>query len=937
MTEYSSSWTRLSFAPSTGRVSVEGDVYSVLGIAAEEITDSRDPLSVLPDSVAESLIEGNGIMRDTNLSIVIVPGDTRYANSVTVIKEKTPEYDLVTDIASGVAAFSPDGTILRWNRRMSFLFGPGERDVKGKKADDVLPAPVLYNWNSVLSSVHMGHEVRIEFRPSGDRKIEGVLSRGGPGVIGLFFDSTENYNTQKRLRTLNRLNQIYIQSTETGLILLDSRLRILLSNSGFASISEENGSLIGLQLHDVLPEESYRWVHEASERLLVEEKAEQTAIVPFRLGTGKELVVRHTLRAVRNEFNQAVNFVCLFQDKTEATGLRLEVDNLRKSLTGIAGIIEGMINSDSNRLCEKIQDITGSSAVARYLFNPSETLELKESHGSWPPGVKKDEPGGLGFPAFAWRGDGIHRIEGPELGNLSGHFTFCIVLPLGKGVQNRGFLVLCNPSDAGKDKAVLDLVTALVQLRTGNIPRKEALSGERISTQSHALLNHTLGSIPFPVGIFRRNGEAVYLNGFMESLAGISTRDFTKEDLAGLIDQGGRGLTLDSLASIEIPVSSVDRMIWRTLRRDGSLSAPCRFSVSIVEDPWLFSGDYGFLVTAVPLEQNLLQGGKTAPGSLPVEMLRSFIGIVTLQDEREVFSAVAKLCLENSLSGTIEFHRNGETAASFSKNDEEIMNGIWNTGPLFLLGGREYGTRISQGVNTTLLESICETLSSLRGSMIMKPAFSESARNIAEDVQSLVVYLENFCMESVRQTNAVLNLVEPADTFAGFARTILYSADTAVRASELLKSALSITRENFRIVSLERFLSGFHSSFTERGLRPPSLSIEDRLPEVMIVPQTVLQAVTMLCESRFPESVVAFSASSVESGGEAKASLAITGLTGEEFTGGDVDLGRRNLADGIFDSSAETAVIVQILSASGCRVDFSRADGIRLLFSGAVL
>ncbi len=313
MTDQNTSWTWLGFSPATGRLKVEGDPHSVLGLTAEDLIRSEDPLGILPGSVAGSLMEDRGIVRDSDLSIVILPGNARQCNTVTVIRERTPEYDLVSDMAAGVAAFTPDGTILGWNRRMSVLFGPRESDVKGRKASDILPSPVLYNWASVLSSAHMGHEVKVDFRPSGDRKLEGVLSRGGPGVIGLFLDSTENYSTAKRLRALNRLNQAYIQSTETGLILLDSRLRILLTNAAFSRISGERGLLTGMQLQDVLPEESYRWVHDASEKLLGEDRSEYSATIPFRRDDLGSLVVRHTLRAVRNETNQAVNFVCLFR------------------------------------------------------------------------------------------------------------------------------------------------------------------------------------------------------------------------------------------------------------------------------------------------------------------------------------------------------------------------------------------------------------------------------------------------------------------------------------------------------------------------------------------------------------------------------------------------------------------------------------------------
>ncbi len=931
MTETTSSWTRLSFSPSTGRLAVEGDPYAVLGRTSEELTGSRDPLAVLPATVARVLIEGDELVRDHENSLVIIPGDIKRFNTVTVIKERAAEYDLVMDLASGVASFSPDGKVLSWNRRMSVLFGPRERDVKGRKAEEVLPAPVLYNWTSVLSSVHMGHEVKIEFRPSGDKKIEGILSRGGPGVIGLFFDSTENYSTTKRLRALNRLNQAYIQSTETGLILLDSRLRVLLSNSAFERISGQKGSLIGLQLLDVLPDESYRWVHEASERLLGEENSEQTAMVPFKTGSGSELSIRHTIRAVRNEMNQAVNFVCLFEDRSELTFLRGEVDSLRHCLSGIESITDGMSDSESNGICGKIQEITGSTAVLRFTWDPSENLRLQESFGSWPSGLRREEPGELGFPAFVWRGDDFHIVEGSELGNLAGCFSRCVVMPLGKGVYNKGFILLCNPSDAGCDKVVINLVTSLMRLKTKTFSRSDVPSRDRASRMEEALITLILGNIPVPAALFRRNGAMEYGNAPMEKLTGLRTSDFQKEDLPGLIDPGRNGLTLDSLASVDLPGEGSDQMIWRARRRDGSETGLFSWNVAIVEDSRIFQSDYGFIVTAFPVDLDDETANGTSPGSIPVETIRALMGIITLQNESEILRRAAELCLDNSVSGTIEFQRNGETIVSFNKRGTDSVNTPWYAGPSLLLGGREFGTRITHGINVPLLESVCEILSSLRGTRIMKTAIADRSGRLEGDVRNLVSYLENFCLESVRQTSAVLSILEPADTFTGFARTMLYSGETASGATELLKTALSVSRENFRTVILDRFLSGFHSSFTKRGMRPPLLSIEDRLPEVMIIPAVILQTVSILCRSRASESVVSLSAYAIERDGEIDAVLKITGL-GDSFDHDDLDLGKRNLAEGLFDSFAELAVITGILEASGCRIHSFDKDGVHLVF-----
>ena len=86
------SWARLAFEPSSGEVKVDGDLFGVLGINADKLIQSSDPFSLLPNSVARGLIDGEEITRDQGL--VVIPGKSGTSNTVTLIAEQTADYDL---------------------------------------------------------------------------------------------------------------------------------------------------------------------------------------------------------------------------------------------------------------------------------------------------------------------------------------------------------------------------------------------------------------------------------------------------------------------------------------------------------------------------------------------------------------------------------------------------------------------------------------------------------------------------------------------------------------------------------------------------------------------------------------------------------------------------------------------------------------------------
>jgi len=921
----SSSWARLTFAPFSGEMLVDGDLFAVLGINPDKLASAADPFGILPASVAKSLIEGTEIVRDQELSLVLIPGNSGSSNTVTIIAEQMADLDLVADMAGGVVGFAPDGTILRWNTRMTHLFGPREKDVKGRNASDVLPCPVLYDWNSVISSAHLGHEVRVEFKPYGEKRVEGVLSRGGPGVVGLFRDSTESFKISKRLRALNRLNQAYLQSTGTGLLLLDSRLRILLSNSGFQRITGHRGSLIGLQLHDILSEDSYKWVHDASEHLFAEEKGEQSGIVSFVNQEGRPVTLRQTLRAVRNETNQALNFVCLFEDETDLTSFRNGVEHLQTNISGLARISREILKTEyveTGGVCEEILRITGSKAIAKYLYDSTETLILAGSAGNWSQGFPAEELSGFGFPSFVWSGDKQYKITSTEMGRLSNHFDFCLVLPIGKGVSNQGFLLLAESAltDSESDSDLLDLLCSLIKITDdiGNEKTARAAAEKQLDLAENFAAT-VLDGIPLPIAIVRTDGRVEHWNRAMELVSGVDAQKVGVEDITCLIDPEGEGFSLNSRASgLENRAGSLSAD-WSVKRRDGSTSAVHRWNVSVIEPSGSIYRDPSFLISGVPSissESFHVNVNNPASSSHGNKFIERIVALLSAESRMDVLRSLSEVCFlaDGDGDGVLEFAIDSQTVAAFPHGKKIDKDNLLSFQLPVDIMGMQYNIRASGSISQHTLKAVARLLA--HGG---KKLYSSelTAREIGSYSVGLAEYLEQFSSDSIEQNNAILHIVEGADPLAGFARTMLYSNETASRITNLLKLSVQINQDNFMEVYPDKFLTRLHSIFAGKGLRPPSLALADKMPPVLIMPDILLQCFALLCQLAVIDAVVRFKAWKSEDNEESGVFLSLQGLDESFQLLTSVEI-HQKLESGRFNSGTEAAIIFRILEAAGC-------------------
>ena len=919
----SGSWAKLSFAAFSGEMKVDGDLFEVLGINADKLARSTDPFSMLPDSVARGLIEGKEVFRDEELSLVIVPGKSGSSNTVILIAEQITDIDLVADLAGGVVGFAPDGTILRWNMRMTHLFGPRETEVKGRRASEILPSPVLYDWGSVISSAHLGHEVRIEFKPSGEKRVEGVLSRGGPGVIGLFRDSTEDYKTSKRLRALNRLNQAYLQSTGTGLLLLDSRLRILLSNTGFSRITGHRGSLIGFQLHDILSEESYKWVHDASEHLLAEERADQSGVVSFTNQEGRCVTLRQTLRAVRNETNQTLNFVCLFEDETDLIFYRNEVEQLKKNFLGISRISEEIVKSGhgkTSNICQEVLRVTRSKAVAQFLYDSSESLRLTGSAGNWPKGLLFEEPGGFGFPSFVWSAENYCKISSSEMGKLSDHFSFCTILPISTGVFNQGYLLLAESELSDSDSDLLKTVSSMVKIQNDIV---KEISARRVAEEhlerSEGFAETIIDGIPLPLAIVGMDGRVNHWNRAMEQVCGVSANEVTGADISNLIDPNSSGFTLDSLAFGSNLGKSRISTEWGVTRKDGSKSAVHRWNVSIIDTSVGLHGDAAFLISGVPSDNSPFLTDSDESSPLQGEkLLESIEELFFASTHIDVLRTLSSVCFITCGGGILEFSLDGEHIATFPEDSDKNGHSLLSARFPRSIHGKLYHIRATSTISQEILDSVI-SLFAHKGSYCLKNY--DGSDMIAGEINKYSVYLAGYLEQSacasIEQNNAILHVVDRADPLSGFARTMLYSAEAASRVTHILTLSIQINRSTFREEYPDRFLTELHSIFAEKGLRPPSLVLEDKIPSVLIIPDVLPRCFVLLCQLCVLDGVVSFKVWKSDNQEEPGVFLAIQGLN-ETFQTLTSDEINRQLESGRFTLETEAALIFRILEAAGC-------------------
>ena len=535
-------WMRFRYNESDAVSKVEGDCEKLLGISPVELSESASPLELLPGSISGILLgsmsgEPVRVIEEGSFECLILPCDTH----VDVVLfgsagSGTAFYDaLVSDLSAGVLAASPENRIEVWNRCMETIFGVSSDFAIGRKLDEVLQPPLLYSWKTVIETALKGREAVVQCVPSTNRRVKATFSKGGPGVVGTFFDTSESYVTEKRLRTNRRMNQAYFQTIGTGLVLFGEDYRILSSNRFFGLLFGVSESLVGMPLYEILPEESFSEIDRVSASLFGGSDETFPAVtVRYTSPDGEPHVISQVLRSLKPEEQEVPYVVGIFEENTDAVLAGEDLDRSRTRITSVLELVDCLGSSPVLTSGDSIADILctafAAKAVAVYFYDPYTTTVLSGWHGLWSDGAPPGEFSELRLPSSVWTTLPGSLLTGHEMGSLEDMFENCFVLPLGSGSDTAGFIVAAGVYSAQIEDiyAMSGIVSFIVQLSLLHYreqSEKEHLEYQR-SGDRH-FLETLLASIDTPVAVFTEDWKVIFWNEAMETVSGLSRETVT--------------------------------------------------------------------------------------------------------------------------------------------------------------------------------------------------------------------------------------------------------------------------------------------------------------------------------------------------------------------------------------------------------------------------
>lgn len=525
-------WVRFIYNPPEGIIYASGDCMQLLGISAEDLLGLENPVLKLPDFLSEVL---SGTIKDEPVIIQssgIAGTILSSEQGVEVFLYRTEIFSssdekLLNEISAGIVGVDENGICRIWNRAMTRIFKIKQNQTIGKKLEDILPQPILYSWDSVVESVFRGRLLKVECRLKKDSRIEATFSPGGPGVVGTFFDTTESYRTERRLRTNRRMNQTYFQTINTGLVLFGKDYRILVSNPYFGKLFGLSENLMGMPIYEILPRESFLELEKASSSIFEDQAEPLPVTVSYTHPDGDRRSMSQIFRPLKGEDGKTSYAVGIFENITDITSSRNRME-LEKKRTGLVSILLDSCFSENlhysyREIVEAARKGLDAESAALYLVSPYESTRLVSSTENWPDALYGNLSE-LNLPDSVWNERPGIRLSDQELGALSSCCNECLVFPVDCRGETTGFLVICDPGT--QDDGVEQFCSLLVQITMIFTLLKDEKSG-----REHAgyLLEKERGStfdflseLQIPVAGFTEGWRPILWNKAMQKLTGCS-------------------------------------------------------------------------------------------------------------------------------------------------------------------------------------------------------------------------------------------------------------------------------------------------------------------------------------------------------------------------------------------------------------------------------
>ncbi|GEM_PF-579168 len=658
-------WVRLVFL-GRGLETAEGDCTLLLGTEASTLLESREPLALLPpplsDLIASAVRSGPVSAFCGDLLAVLMP--TQRNLEVLLFRRNELEGAsgwVVDDLGAGVVGADQAGTISIWNRSMADIFHLPADAAVGRSLESVLPQPVLFTWPSILSASAEGRQVKVDIRPGQDRRIEAVFVPGGPGVLGTFTDTSDSFETEQRLRTARRMNQTYLQTVRTGIVMFGPDYRLIVANKFFGELFGAREEL-GIPIYEILPTECFSDLEEVSGKLFEKDASHPK---PSRISCtsrdGRRLIVQQTFRPVGSDDDESYLAVGVFEDLSDQVRAEesLRETTRRNSLLSalLAQVSTAGLPAGSAALAEGLCEALGAQSTAVYFSEPYSTTRLTGTWGQWGTTLPPDFAD-LRFPPSVWSVLPGSSLSEHELGVLRGVTEHCAVIPVGAGSANRGFLLASFGDQAAADSSLIPggMVADMLRLRAEFVSQSSQLEQTTYFLEKQRrFLRELVASADIPVAVFGEDWRVVHWNPAMEEVTGC-VGDAARKRTASVMDMlfGSVGGVAAARKLIRRFGAAEAPAVWEIRKPDGS-TASLAWKLFRADAAETDSVEALTVLMGAPLSAGSpdVEGIEASAGRLD-EMTRSVVRLVSAESVPRLAEAIASAALAASGAGGAE-------------------------------------------------------------------------------------------------------------------------------------------------------------------------------------------------------------------------------------------------------------------------------------------